>query len=109
MEANAQKPVRSSCRIRFRAGPFEATKSGIGGTQCRRSRSGRLSFVYDPTWRAARDAYPLSLSMPLVVAEAAVHEVADEARRGGLDHPVIGRLADRLSARAERCARLLTV
>ena len=31
--ANAQKPERSSCRIRFRAGPFEATKSGIGGTR----------------------------------------------------------------------------
>ena len=31
--ANAQKPGRSSCRIRFRAGPFEATKSGIGGTR----------------------------------------------------------------------------
>ena len=38
-----------------------------------------------------------------------VHAVADEARRDGLDHPVIGRLADMLSARAERCVRLLSV
>ena len=38
----------------------------------------------------------------------AVHEVAGEARQGGLDHPVIGRLADRLSARSERCACLLS-
>ena len=38
----------------------------------------------------------------------AVHAVADEARRDGLDHPVIGRLADTLSARAERCARVLS-
>ena len=38
----------------------------------------------------------------------AVHAVADAARRDGLDHPVIGRLADMLSARAERCVRLLS-
>lgn len=38
----------------------------------------------------------------------AVHAVADAARRDGLDHPVVGRLADTLSARAERCARLLS-
>lgn len=37
----------------------------------------------------------------------AVHAVADEARRAGLVHPVIGRLADTLSTRAERCVRLL--
>lgn len=34
-----------------------------------RSRSGRLTFVYDADWRASGNAYPLSLSMPLVVAE----------------------------------------
>ena len=37
----------------------------------------------------------------------AVHAVADETRRAGLVHPVIGRLADTLSTRAERCVRLL--
>ena len=35
----------------------------------RRSRAGRLTFVYDDDWRASSNAYPLSLSMPLVVAE----------------------------------------
>lgn len=39
----------------------------------------------------------------------AVHAVADAARRDGLDHPVVGRLADTLSARADRCVRLLSV
>ena len=38
----------------------------------------------------------------------AVHAVAGEARRDGLDHPVIGRLAEKLSARAKRCVRLLS-
>ena len=38
----------------------------------------------------------------------AVHAVAEEARRAGLDHRVIGRLADTLSTRAERCVRLLS-
>ena len=37
--------------------------------EVRRSRSGRLSFVYDPGWQAARGAWPLSLSMPFVLAE----------------------------------------
>ena len=32
-------------------------------------RSGRLSFKYARSWRAARGAYPLSLSMPLVADE----------------------------------------
>ena len=32
-------------------------------------RNGRLTFTYDPDWRTADDAYPLSLSMPLIVAE----------------------------------------
>lgn len=35
----------------------------------RRSRSGRLTFIYDDAWRTNSNAYPLSLSMPLVVAE----------------------------------------
>ena len=30
---------------------------------------GRLSFTYNEQWRAADDAYPLSLSMPLALAE----------------------------------------
>jgi len=35
----------------------------------RRARRGQLSFVYDDHWRAARNAYPLSLSMPLSARE----------------------------------------
>ena len=34
-----------------------------------RDRRGRLTFVYDDRWRSANTAYPLSLSMPLVVGE----------------------------------------
>ena len=37
--------------------------------EIRRSRAGRLTFVYDDDWRASSNAYPLSLSMPLVIAE----------------------------------------
>lgn len=37
--------------------------------EIRRSRAGRLIFVYNDDWRASSNAYPLSLSMPLVVAE----------------------------------------
>lgn len=37
--------------------------------EIRRSRAGRLTFVYDRDWRASTNAYPLSLSMPLVIAE----------------------------------------
>jgi serine/threonine-protein kinase HipA len=35
----------------------------------RRRKGRRLSFVYEPSWRAAEDAYPLSLSMPLAARE----------------------------------------
>ena len=37
--------------------------------EIRRDRRGRLTFVYDDRWRSMDAAYPLSLSMPLVVAE----------------------------------------
>ena len=35
--------------------------------EIRRDRRGRLSFEYDDSWRSTVGAYPLSLSMPLVV------------------------------------------
>jgi serine/threonine-protein kinase HipA len=35
----------------------------------RNDARGRLTFVYDDTWRTAADAYPLSLSMPLAAQE----------------------------------------
>lgn len=34
-----------------------------------RAKSGRLTFTYDDAWRADREAYPLSISMPLVETE----------------------------------------
>ena len=37
--------------------------------EIRRDRRGRLLFVYDDRWRSMDTAYPLSLSMPLVVAQ----------------------------------------
>lgn len=37
--------------------------------EIRRSRAECLTFVYDEDWRTSNSAYPLSLSMPLVVAE----------------------------------------
>ena len=37
--------------------------------EIRRDRRGRLTFIYDDRWRSMDAAYPLSLSMPLVVAE----------------------------------------
>ena len=37
--------------------------------EIRRDRRGRLTFVYGDRWRSMDAAYPLSLSMPLVVAE----------------------------------------
>jgi len=37
--------------------------------QVHRNRQGRLRFVYAETWRQQPDAFPLSLSLPLVVPE----------------------------------------
>lgn len=37
--------------------------------EIQRDRRGRLTFVYDDHWRSMEGAYPLSLSMPLVVRE----------------------------------------
>lgn len=34
-----------------------------------RDKRGKLSFAYNETWRQARDAYPLSISMPLALSE----------------------------------------
>ena len=46
--------------------------------EIRRKRGGRLNFVYDDSWRTMDAAYPLSLSMPLAVAE---HGHANTAKR----------------------------
>lgn len=42
----------------------------------RRGQQARLTFTYDPAWREAAHAYPLSLSMPLAAAEHA-HRAID--------------------------------
>lgn len=47
----------------------------------RRDRSGRVTFVYNETWRRKRDAVPLSLSMPLAAAEHG-HATVDAFLRG---------------------------
>src|SRR5258708_28728855 len=44
----------------------------LGGKEVgrvRRDARGRLTLVYDRSWREAPDAYPLSLSMPLTAQE----------------------------------------
>ena len=45
--------------------------------EVRRNRKGRLSFAYDEPWRQGRNAYPLSLSMPLAAAERVQPSVID--------------------------------
>ena len=37
--------------------------------EIQRDRRGRLTFPYDDRWRSLDTAYPLSISMPLMVAE----------------------------------------
>src|ERR1700691_5837072 len=39
------------------------------GRVARDSKTGRLALTYNEQWRNARDAYPLSISMPLALAE----------------------------------------
>jgi serine/threonine-protein kinase HipA len=56
----------------------------------RRHAGGRLSFVYDEAWQEAGDAYPLSLSLPLIE-----HEHEDAAIRAYLE----GLLPDRVEVR----------
>src|ERR1700720_1388946 len=46
-----------------------ALLGGIEVGRVHRDKRGRLTFVYDQAWRAAPDAYPLSLSMPLAAQE----------------------------------------
>lgn len=44
----------------------------LGGKEIgrvRRDNRGRLTLTYDASWREARDAYPLSLTMPLAATE----------------------------------------
>lgn len=63
---------------------------------------GRLTFVYDDKWREARDAYPLSLSMPLAAKEHGRSVV--EAFLWGL-LPDNERVLDRWAAKFQVSAR----
>jgi len=51
--------------------PLVAIIDGAVAGEIHRSRTGRLRLFYDADWRAREDAYPLSLSMPLIAAEHA--------------------------------------
>jgi serine/threonine-protein kinase HipA len=50
-------------------GELVALLDGKEVGRVRTDTRGRLTFVYDSTWRQAPDAYPLSLSMPLAAEE----------------------------------------
>src|SRR3546814_8067270 len=73
-----------------------------------RDRRKRLSFRYEDDWRDARDAYPLSLSIPL---SAAVHQhTAVEAFLWGLlpdNEFVLDRLARRFQVSAASAFALI--
>lgn len=57
-------------------GPLVALMGDDRMGQVLRDTRGRLRFVYDDAWRSARGSYPLSLSMPLALAEHP-HAVVD--------------------------------
>ena len=67
-----------------------------------RNQRGRLSFVYDEPWRQRRNAYPLSLSMPLAAAEHG-HDVIEAFLWGLL--PDNDRVLDRWARRFQVSAR----
>lgn len=56
-----------------------------------------------PKQEVAAAVHELTQALP-----TAIHRIAAQARSEGLDHSVIPRMVDILSARAERCARLLS-
>ena len=67
----------------------------------RRDKRGRLSFVYADAWREAREAHPLSLSMPIAAAEH--RHSAIEAFLWGLlpdNEPILDRWARRFQVSA---------
>ncbi|MEQ8504242.1 MAG: type II toxin-antitoxin system HipA family toxin [Gammaproteobacteria bacterium] len=70
--------------------------------EVRRNQRGRLSFVYDEPWRQRRNAYPLSLSMPLAAAEHG-HDVIEAFLWGLL--PDNDRVLDRWARRFQVSVR----
>lgn len=79
----------------------------VGGFRWDRNRD-RLSFVYDPSWQAREDAYPISLSMPLTASTHGHREV--EAFLWGLlpdNDGVLRRWGERFQVSARHPFRLL--
>lgn len=74
----------------------------------RRTARGRLSLVYDEAWRAARDAYPVSLSMPITAGEHA-HAVVEPYLWGLLpdNELILERWAQRFQVSARSAFGLL--
>tara|TARA_R110000868_G_scaffold269911_1_gene529359 strand:+ start:141 stop:1418 length:1278 start_codon:yes stop_codon:yes gene_type:complete len=70
--------------------------------EVRRNKRGRMSFVYDESWRQGRNAYPLSLSMPHAAAEHG-HDVIEAFLWGLL--PDNDRVLDRWARRFQVSAR----
>jgi serine/threonine-protein kinase HipA len=50
-------------------GELIALLNGREVGRVRRQKGGRLSFTYEDSWRNARGAYPLSMSMPMAATE----------------------------------------
>lgn len=84
----------------------------LGGSEVgrvRRDTRGRLTFIYDNTWREAPDAYPLSLSMPLAAQEHG--RVALEAFLWGLlpdNELVLQRWAQKFQVSARNAFALIS-
>ncbi|MEZ5857363.1 MAG: type II toxin-antitoxin system HipA family toxin [Hyphomicrobiaceae bacterium] len=72
-------------------------------------RKGRLKFTYDDGWRAARGAYPLSISMPLAASEHG-HDVIDAFLWGLLpdNELVLGRWARKFQVSARNAFALIS-
>lgn len=73
------------------------------------NRRGRLSFAYDADWRGREDAVPLSISMPLALAEHG-HEVIEAYMWGLLpdNAATLDRWASRFHVSARNPLALLT-
>jgi serine/threonine-protein kinase HipA len=90
-------------------GELVALLDGKEVGRVRNDARGRLTFVYDDDWRAAPDAYPLSLSMPLAAREHGPAVV--QAFLWGLlpdNELVLGRWATRFQVSARNVFALIS-
>ncbi len=75
----------------------------------RQHAQGKLSFSYDPAWRRAADAYPISLSMPLTASDHGHTQV--NAFLWGLlpdNHHTLGQYGKRFHVSSQNPVALLT-